>query len=638
MLNIKKIVVRYLRRITLLMVAAILIVAFVAQILNEQRQARESSAAIFCQIEQILTENQNELIELKEEYSQTCLRNAEAIAYIIQCRPSVLKSVDELKKIAEFMEVDEIHIFDKTGRIFTGTHPQYYNYTFDSGEQIGFFKPMLKDKSLKLVQDIVPNTAENKMMQYSACWSENEEFIVQVGMEPVNVAKVTEKNELSYIFSLLKVNVGVDLYAIDIESGEIKGATASDDIGKNLTEIGLDMERIREQQMGFHADINGVPSYCVFTVADKNLIGRIVSDDVLYHNIPVTTAGLAVCLILIAIILVSAVTWYMNKFVINGIYDINEKLRMISGGKLDERVDVQSSLEFSELSNHINDMIKSLLSSTDKISYVLNKTNMRIGVYEYNAKMKNVRFTEYVPKILSLDEDKTKQLSSNYKLFQEYIEKLRENSVSEEEGVFCLEGNSKTYIKLEEITKNNDILGVVMDVTEEIIRRRQIEAERDIDLLTGLYNRRGLDNKLALLFETPEALGYGAMVMIDADGLKEINDSYGHEKGDIYLKKISEAIDSVNLHDCVVARQGGDEFVLFLYNYNSEAELMKSIEKLEYIQNNSTVQLDSDLSVSLRFSFGYSMIKEQKDYQHLLKQADERMYASKHQRKKADLP
>lgn len=177
-----------------------------------------------------------------------------------------------------------------------------------------------------------------------------------------------------------------------------------------------------------------------------------------------------------------------------------------------------------------------------------------------------------------------------------------------------------------------------MDVTEEIIRRRQIEAERDIDLLTGLYNRRGLDNKLALLFETPEALGYGAMVMIDADGLKEINDSYGHEKGDIYLKKISEAIDSVNLHDCVVARQGGDEFVLFLYNYNSEAELMKSIEKLEYIQNNSTVQLDSDLSVSLRFSFGYSMIKEQKDYQHLLKQADERMYASKHQRKKADLP
>lgn len=62
--------------------------------------------------------------------------------------------------------------------------------------------------------------------------------------------------------------------------------------------------------------------------------------------------------------------------------------------------------------------------------------------------------------------------------------------------------------------------------------------ERDIDSLTGLYNRRGLDIQLSKLFEEPEKLGYCAMVMVDADGLKIINDTYGHEKGDIYLKKL----------------------------------------------------------------------------------------------------
>ena len=44
---------------------------------------------------------------------------------------------------------------------------------FDSGEQMNYFKPMLKDKSLKMVQDIEPNTAEHKLMQYSAMWNSN---------------------------------------------------------------------------------------------------------------------------------------------------------------------------------------------------------------------------------------------------------------------------------------------------------------------------------------------------------------------------------------------------------------------------------------------------------------------------------
>lgn len=64
---------------------------------------------------------------------------------------------------------------------------------------------------------------------------------------------------------------------------------------------------------------------------------------------------------------------------------------------------------------------------------------------------------------------------------------------------------------------------------------------------------------------------------------------------------------------------------------------MQSIEKLKYLQDNSVVQLDSDLKVPLRFSFGYSIIKGQKNYQHLLRQADERMYASKRERKGSDV-
>lgn len=635
--NIKKLIVKYLYRITFIMVMVILVIATVVQILNEQRQAKESSGLMFYEIEQILAENHKELARIQAEYSQTCLHNAETIAYIIQEQPSILESVDELKRIAEFVEVDEIHIFDKTGTIFMGTHPEYFGYSFDSGEQIGFFKPMLEDKALKLCQDISPNTAEGRMMQYSALWSEKGEFIVQVGMAPVNVLKLTEKNEISYTFSLLEVNVGVDFYAIDAESGEIVGATDADAVGKNMTEIGIYPDRIKfktEQRDGFHANVKGENSYCIFTIMDGNYIGRVVAADVLYHSIPISVLWLAICLVCIAIILVWAVSGYVNKYVISNIYDINEKLHAITNGNLDEKVDVQSSLEFSELSSHINEMIKSLLSSTEKISCVLNRTNMHIGVYEYNENMKAVRFTEYVPKILALNPDREEQIFADYRFFRDYLDKLRANPVYDEENVFSLEGKVERYVKLEEIIQNNNHMGIVMDVTEEILKRRQIEAERDIDLLTGLYNRRGLENKLSALFENPEALGYGALILIDADGLKEINDEYGHDKGDLYIKKISRIIETFGLKSSLSARLGGDEFVLFLYKYDNETELERSIQTLQYIQNNGTVYLGEDRSVPLRFSFGVSMTKGETDYKSLLKQADERMYVSKRERKK----
>ena len=150
--NIKHIMNKYLYRITFVMVLTILIFASFIMVISEQRQSTVSSKGIFTQVEQLLTENQAELTELKIEYSQACLKNAETIAYIIEQEPSILDSIEELTKIAGFVGVDEIHIFDKTGRIFTGTHPEYYNYTFDSGEQIGFFKPLLSDKSLKYVR------------------------------------------------------------------------------------------------------------------------------------------------------------------------------------------------------------------------------------------------------------------------------------------------------------------------------------------------------------------------------------------------------------------------------------------------------------------------------------------------------
>lgn len=626
MKTLKKTISNYMYQITTVSVALMLFVVLFVQLISEQKRAYEHSIQTFELINSRLEENEQELSVIKEEYKQTCLYNAEMISDIIINDPDILNDLEEMRNLAKLLEIDEIHIFDKTGRIFMGTHPEYYDYTFDSGEQMMFFKPMLKDKSLKLVQDITPNTAEGKLMQYSAIWSKNGEYIIQVGMEPVNVNKVTKKNEISYIFSTFKINPGEEFFDIDASDGTVIGSTNTSSIRCRIDDLGIDFDKIKKDANGFHARVNGQVSFCFFQKTGNTYLGRVITIRNLYQRIPSSMLVLSVCLILIGFTLAYTVTKHLNRYVVDEIHDINGRLDRIANGKFDESIEVRSSTELSELCDYINTMLKSILDNNIKMSYVLNKTNLLIGVYEYNDTMSRVRFTEYVPQIFSMTSDEIENLSSDIERFQHFINEMHNSPVPEEPNVYAV---GEKYVKLDEIRTGADVFGVVMDVTSEITKQKTLKTERDIDLLTGLFNRRGLDTRLTELFANPDTLEYYALIMIDADGLKMVNDTYGHEGGDSYLKKLAAVIENWGTQSSIASRLGGDEFVLFLYGYPTEDELKKALETLEYVQDNSLAQIDDSTSVPLKFSLGYILAKGEGVYQKMLKEADEKMYQNK---------
>ena len=631
MKKLKTIINTYMYRITCLLIVVVLVILVLVQILTEQRRSYEESKRTIAQIEMLLEENQEELEQIQEEYKQTCLYNAELAAKIIEGAPDILEDVEKLRWIAKSLEVDEIHIFDVTGRLIYGTHPDYYGITFDAGEQISFFKPMLSDKNLKLVQDIENNTSKGEPMQYSAVWSEHKEFIVQVGMKPVNVMKVTEKNELSYIFSLFRVSQEASYYAINAETEEIVGSTDMDALGKSAEEIGFNMKTVKGDSDGFHMKINDKLAFCVFEKSGENYIGCVVVAEKLYERVPTTVLWSFISLVVVAVLLATSVVLYMNRFVVAKIGEVNDKLKSIADGNLEESVDIQSSLEFSELSKYINSMVKSLVDNNKKMSYALSKTNMHIGTYEYGCHTLKVNYTEYIPKILGLEPEQMEAISAKQMEFVKFLDEFKKNPISSEYGVYI---RGDRYIKIEEISQSGGVFGVAIDVTAEIKKRLQIEKERDVDTLTGLYNRRGLDARITKLFEHPKTLGHSVIVMVDADGLKGINDTYGHDKGDVYLTNIAKTLSSVGEKEHLVARQGGDEFVLFLYGYEDEKLLMEDISKLEGMQSGITAKIDEDLEVNIRFSMGYSIVDGKNDFQELLKEADEKMYQNKVERKK----
>ena len=355
-----------MKKITLLMVGIILFISTVIQIFSMHQVGRQNAQQIFEQVGQILEENSRELDLVKEEYNAMCLNDARMVAYILEHNPEARDDVEELRKIAADVEVDEIHIFDTDGVIIGGTHPEYLGYSFDSGEQIGFFKPLLTDKSLELVQETTPDTAEGKLVQYSALWNEDGSFIVQVGMKPSNVLRATKKNELSYIFSLLRTGVGYQLYAIDPDTEKVVGATVVSDVGKDVAEIGIKPEEM-ESERGFHAKTSQSLQYCLSKKIGENYIVWASPVSGFFQSILVNELLLLAGLVLISLILVYAVTDTMDRTVIGQIKRINEKLWSIQDGELRTKVDVRDSKEFLELSTHINSMVESVIRSSEKL-------------------------------------------------------------------------------------------------------------------------------------------------------------------------------------------------------------------------------------------------------------------------------
>ncbi|MBR6555792.1 MAG: GGDEF domain-containing protein [Clostridia bacterium] len=630
MKTLRSLILRWLALISAVIFFVVLMLTLSVQLFAEQQAACNQAAIRSAQIQQLLTQNEAELSEQLESFYDSNLHKAETVAYILSNHPELISDVAGLRNLAHTVQVDEIHLFNPSGRIYAGTNPEYYGYTMDSGEQISFFKPMLTDKTLRLAQELTPNTAANQSVQYSALWNSSGTYIVQVGMKAHHITALAEKNDLSSIFSLLGGTTGVSLYAVDSDN-KIVGASIPAHLGKTIQDIGFRPEHIKTDGSGFHAVVDGVQSFCVFTEYDGLLMARIISTDTLYSDLQSKLLELSLILMLIFVGTVFALSTFLNRYIIKTVHRINDKLQLIADGNLDVRMNVDTCREFAALSTHINHMILRLLANTDRLSYILNHTNLRIGIYEYSEKMQGVRFTDFVPQLLNLSPEETQQFRADRTKFRSYMDALRQNKLSEDSDILALPGDR--YIVLDEHTSPEENFGIIKDITDEILNRRRIETERDTDLLTGLYNRRAFESQAAAICAVSSRLGHGALVVIDADGLKEVNDRYGHDKGDKYLKAIANLFQSLPREHYIAARQGGDEFVLLLYGFGSEHALLDVINTLKYLQSHSTADLEPGVTVPLDFSFGYSLLCEGSSFTDALSEADARMYTQKKARK-----
>lgn len=207
------------------------------------RNIRNTSEVLLDQVAGIIernTDDEKEMIQsLKEDY----MVRAKAVAYILDVNEKTEHDVPELQKIAKLMSVDEVHLFDKSGKIYSGTVPKYYGYNFSSGKQIAYFKPMLKNKKLTMCQDVTPNTSEGKKMMYAITWNDAGTRMIQVGVKPVRLLEKLKRNKIKSVVRNMPVYEGIDIYVADRKSGKIYGATDSRKIGNKLKQLKISRSR-----------------------------------------------------------------------------------------------------------------------------------------------------------------------------------------------------------------------------------------------------------------------------------------------------------------------------------------------------------------------------------------------------------
>jgi diguanylate cyclase (GGDEF)-like protein/PAS domain S-box-containing protein len=146
------------------------------------------------------------------------------------------------------------------------------------------------------------------------------------------------------------------------------------------------------------------------------------------------------------------------------------------------------------------------------------------------------------------------------------------------------------------------------------------------DSLTGLPNRRLLEQELKAAIEKAEAYtGKLALLFLDCDNFKEINDTYGHDIGDELLAELSQRLVACVRSEDIVARMGGDEFVILLNQVEDQEHIMMVANRIQkslqqpYLLDNREIEATSSIGISIYPENGTST-KE------LFRKADQALY------------
>lgn len=295
--------------------------------------------------------------------------------------------------------------------------------------------------------------------------------------------------------------------------------------------------------------------------------------------------------------------------------------------------------EVDRLSSAIERVSKEVEMYASRVSEILRIAEIPVGVAEIDESAKEVYCTAQMFKLLGDGEPQQDYKVISITEFKKLVEKFKRSAVVFERGeednelIFCDNNTYKIYsgaqeaewISFQTRETNGRMFVVVMDVTEKTKEKLKLEYERDFDELSRLLNKQAFARETKKRL-TGDNKPVAVMIMWDLDNLKYMNDTYGHEYGDIYIKEAAKVFAYLEQHNGLVARRSGDEFFAYVSG-DSEEELRELVHRIHEMLGTVVINLPDGKKMKVRASAGIVWYpKDGSEYEDLIKKADFTMY------------
>ena len=615
----------------LIITSAIFLILIIHFRFSENMLEEQQYGTFYAKTEQMihtLETNQEELKQLNESLDEDYLTRARAAAYVLDREGGSSMDVWQMQYLARLLNVDELHVIDENGIIVSGSISKYVGIDMDDHEQTRAFLTLLESgDNAYLIQEAQPNAAENRIMKYVGVARKRRRGIVQVGFKPTRQMEAISRNTYDYIFSRFPTDIGEELFVVDASTGEVLGH--SDGMGKDFHEDCYQLEQLNDCEGG--AYIKGEEGETMYVVSRKYedvLLCALLPQSILFRRIWKHILAISAYLFFVEAAVMLLLNYLVKQKVIDGIHHIIGNLTSITNGNFDTIVKVGGNREFEELSTGINTMVKSIVNLSDRISAIIEISGIPLAAFEYERGVKQLFVTSGLSELLNLSKQQSAKLYQDAAQFDQYIRNITQTPVEGESDIYQI--SDSRYIRIHMSESGNSCLGVISDVTKDMLQKKRMQYENTHDPLTGLYKFNPFKHLAAKTLHAMPSGRLCAMVMLDLDCFKSINDTYGHDAGDLYLQDFAAIMQKMPPEHCLSARRSGDEFCMMIYDCNNKDEIIAHLDIFYDMLGQHKVSLSADQSKSISVSSGFALADTpDTGIEDLLARADEALYEVK---------
>ncbi len=288
--------------------------------------------------------------------------------------------------------------------------------------------------------------------------------------------------------------------------------------------------------------------------------------------------------------------------------------------------------EIDELTDAISKFNQSLIDTNDTTSKILELSLLPLGGYEILNNSSNIKLTDFLYKLLHIENGRIVTKDEWVHLYAKLTSEVHDeyNNVYR---YFDETTQTEYWLRIKTADAKNSVIGVVLDVTEEMRENSKLISQLEFDALTGLRCQTAFKARAVKIIEK-NYNKIGAIVFLDLDNLKYINDNFGHEFGDLLIIEASKIFKNFEQYKAITCRYSGDEFAIFFWGYDTREELAKIISLLKQESNKHFIDLPNGTKNKIRFSGGVAWYPDDaNDIKELLKIADFTMLEAKQREK-----